>query len=1072
MGGRVLSSFDKNAMPELPEHWDYLVLTASNDQQARAYEAQLGFRRQTGQLARVRETLVVTDLEGRRIGSGGSTIQCLALVVNRERRKPGTEGSAAEEILRRLRILMVHAGGDSRRLPAYAPGGKIFMPLPGESRSALGLTLFDRLVPPLLDLAGGAPGEGQVVVAAGDALVRFDAPAVRLSDRGMIALGSHASPEEACGHGVFCVDDGGSIRLYLQKPSLAEQAAYGAITRLGRTVLDIGVMSLDAAAAATLLGAFGVRANRAGGDLEWREPMRSLILSHGLDLYREICCAMGTEATLEHYVRTARASGSKWNDELFREVFPTLREIPFRIRVVPQCSFLHFGSSGQLVTSGLALAVQDEGAPPAVTTLSLNNQAEAGGTIAGADSWVEGCRLSAPLTLGGRNVVTGVDVGEPLWLPRGACLDVVPGRTRAGERTWFARCYGVEDSFKDATARGATFCGQPLADWLGQAGARAEDVWVPAQPPEERSLWNARIFPAESSRTGYRRWLWMFEPGRATAEEKRAFLAADRYSAAEIACLADHEAFQLRRAAIRAEEVRRTLNRLYRRDSDFSAEDLAFTLGHSEDRAAVVRDALALAQEYAPGRPGGRGLESFTFCRIVHSLGAAIENLAGEAGLPLETVVPGMRAALPERAAAWLSAADLWIAQGEAAGEWAGRLRAVAFRHLNATILGSGLRAGERPRSALRPDETIWGRGPARIELGGGWTDTPPYTLEFGGDVANTAVNLNGQPPIHCYCRIVEEPVIRLSSIDGGAHLEIRELDELRDYRRPEDRFALAKAALAISGFAPEAADWPAGISLGRVLEAFGGGIELTTLVGIPKGSGLGTSSILGAVIMAVIGRMMGRCPSQRELFHDVLRLEQALTTGGGWQDQIGGGVGGAKITSTRPGLIPDPRIHYLPSDILDPKTNGGSTLLYYTGLTRLAKDILQEIVGKYFNRHRATMATLQEEHVVAQCVAGALSRKDAAALGRYVDAAWQLQKRLCGFVTNEAIETLLGRVRPYVHGMRISGAGSGGFLFMIAKSPADAARIREMLEGEPLNERSRFFDFEVNHAGIEVTTC
>jgi galactokinase/mevalonate kinase-like predicted kinase len=58
------------------------------------------------------------------------------------------------------------------------------------------------------------------------------------------------------------------------------------------------------------------------------------------------------------------------------------------------------------------------------------------------------------------------------------------------------------------------------------------------------------------------------------------------------------------------------------------------------------------------------------------------------------------------------------------------------------------------------------------------------------------------------------------------------------------------------------------------------------------------------------------------------------------------------------------------------------------------------------------------------------------------------------------------------VHGMRISGAGSGGFLIMIAKSPRDAAEVRAMLEREPLNERSRFFDFEINHKGIEVTTC
>jgi galactokinase/mevalonate kinase-like predicted kinase len=319
---------------------------------------------------------------------------------------------------------------------------------------------------------------------------------------------------------------------------------------------------------------------------------------------------------------------------------------------------------------------------------------------------------------------------------------------------------------------------------------------------------------------------------------------------------------------------------------------------------------------------------------------------------------------------------------------------------------------------------------------------------------------------------VIDEPVIRLSSIDTGRHIEIAQLEELLDYRRPGDGFALAKASLAISGFSPELADWPPDIGLRDMLREFGGGIELTTLVGIPKGSGLGTSSILGAVLIAVVERMMGRTLTQRELFHDVLRLEQALTTGGGWQDQIGGGVGGSKITTTARGLFPDPRIHYLPDDVIDPKMNGGSTLLYYTGMTRIAKNILQQIVGGYFNRNRGIMKTLEHEHLVARCVADAMARKDARMFGHYVDVAWRLQKELCGEVTNPEIERLLVRVRPHVHGMRISGAGSGGFLFMICKSPADAVQVRDALEREPLNERSRFFDFEINRAGLEVTTC
>jgi galactokinase/mevalonate kinase-like predicted kinase len=157
---------------------------------------------------------------------------------------------------------------------------------------------------------------------------------------------------------------------------------------------------------------------------------------------------------------------------------------------------------------------------------------------------------------------------------------------------------------------------------------------------------------------------------------------------------------------------------------------------------------------------------------------------------------------------------------------------------------------------------------------------------------------------------------------------------------------------------------------------------------------------------------------------------------------------------------------------VLDPRLNGGSTLLYYTGITRLAKNILQQIVGGYFNRDRRIMAALAEEHRVAHDVADALARKDAAQFGHFVNVAWGLQKQLCGDVTNEQIETLLARIGPHIHGARILGAGSGGFMMMICKSPEDAATIRRGLLEKPLNERARFFDFDINPAGLEVTTC
>ena len=189
--------------------WDYLVLTASNAAQAEAYETQLRLRRECGMLPQVREVLVVPDIGGKRIGSGGSTLLCLVRIVERERRRRGrTEGVTA--ILRELRILIVHAGGDSRRLPAYGPCGKIFVPLPAPGPAPVPAALFDRLVPGFLALPPGAPGRGQVVVVAGDALIRLDASQVNFSKTGLTALGCYATPEELT-HAVRVVAAGESL---------------------------------------------------------------------------------------------------------------------------------------------------------------------------------------------------------------------------------------------------------------------------------------------------------------------------------------------------------------------------------------------------------------------------------------------------------------------------------------------------------------------------------------------------------------------------------------------------------------------------------------------------------------------------------------------------------------------------------------------------------------------------------------------------------------------------------------------------------------------------------------------
>ena len=238
-----------------------------------------------------------------------------------------------------------------------------------------------------------------------------------------------------------------------------------------------------------------------------------------------------------------------------------------------------------------------------------------------------------------------------------------------------------------------------------------------------------------------------------------------------------------------------------------------------------------------------------------------------------------------------------------------------------------------------------------RADLCGGWTDTPPYSLEFGGSVVNVAINLNEQPPVQAFARVIGEPLIRITSIDRGTRTEISRIEDLTDFRRAPSEFALVKAALVLSCLGPGAIAGAGPCPLRQMFASLGGGLEVTTLAAVPQGSGLGTSSILGAVVLAVLDHVMGRRTDARELFHRVLRLEQSMATGGGWQDQIGGVIGGTKLVAAPSGMVPNVDIRCLPDDVLEAAPGGEQVLLYYTGITRVAKNILERVVAGYLDR-------------------------------------------------------------------------------------------------------------------------
>ena len=612
--------------------WDYLIVTASNERQAEAYQAQLDIRRELGLLSDVREVLVVADPGGKRIGSGGSTLYCLMQVLTQRLGGSLTRSSPAvwEQVLGELRILILHAGGDSRRLPAYSACGKLFIPMPGENDSAVCLSLFDRQLPTYLALPEPTQGRGQVVITSGDVLLRFDPTQVRFRKQGVTGLACYAHPQQASRHGVFCCGQDDEVRLYLQKPSIPEQKEKGAIDAYGQSCLDIGVMHFDAATAVRLLQLFGARPGT-GGRLAFAGKRGQAVMEHGLDFYREICCAMGRQSSPDHHIRSAHESGSKWTAAMLGELFGTLSAIPFNVQLLKHCEFLDFGMNRSIINSGTRLLQEDQGVSHLQTCLDINNETASGGAIQGSTGWVEGCRIHAPLTLGGDNVVVGIDVEEPLSLPAGACLDVIRGMRPTvvqsqSDDVWFVRCYGVDDAFKEPADAGAVFCGTPLLTWLKEVGADESDVWSAGTRKKDRTIWSARLFPAVKQPDEYRQWLWMFDPARASEGQRQAWRSARRYSLEQMLALADHKGFYERRSAIRAEVVRNSLQRAFRPESGLSARELTALMQRSKDPMAWVAQTLTQACHYGDGGQE-RGTASLVFPRIVHTLGSALTGL-------------------------------------------------------------------------------------------------------------------------------------------------------------------------------------------------------------------------------------------------------------------------------------------------------------------------------------------------------------------------------------------------------------------------------------------------------------
>ena len=918
------------------------------------------------------EWFCTSDPIGMKLGSGGGT----TWLLREWYRKQQTEHSTEKRIL-------LHAGGQSRRLPGYAPSGKILTPIPvfrWARGQKLGQNLLSLQVPLYEKIMEQAPEKLRTLIASGDVYIRAEKPLQEIPDADVVCYGLWVDPVLATHHGVFVSDrkQPEALDFMLQKPSLQE------LENLSKThlfLMDIGIWLLSDRAVELLMKRS--LKDGSGSDLKY------------YDLYSDFGLSLGNHPRIT-------------DDELNR--------LSVAILPLPGGEFYHYGTSRELLSSTVTLQnrvydqrqIMHRKVKPNPAIFVQN--AEVGISLSSNNDnlWIENSFVGTSWKIGSRQIITGVPENDwTLELPDGVCIDIVP----LAEKHWAVRPYGFDDVSKgDIRDEKTLYLGISFPDWLAERGLTPDDV-----TGRKDDLQAAGIFPVVEGVEQMGAVLrWMTSEPELT-EGKEIWLNSQRLSADEISAKAD-----LRQLYAQRESFRKGNWELLARNYEKS-------VFYQLDLADVAEDFHCLKIDKPDVLPADAPQMQRIHNRMLR---AQIDKLNGK---------------------------DFQNDEKE------------AFGLLREGLLSDLYEKKSSPYLNVYSDQIVWGRSPVRIDVAGGWTDTPPYSLFAGGNVVNLAIELNGQPPLQVYVKPCKEYRVVLRSIDMGAMEVVNTFEELQDYCKIGSPFSIPKAALTLAGFGPAFSEvvYP---SLEKHLQAFGTGIEITLLSAIPAGSGLGTSSILASTVLGSLSDFCGLMWDKNEICRRTLALEQLLTTGGGWQDQYGGVLQGIKLLQTETGFVQNPLIHWLPEHLFTHPEYRDCHLLYYTGITRTAKGILAEIVRSMFLNSSAHLAILENMKAHALDMAETIQRNDFETYGALIGKTWMQNQALdCG--TNPpAVEEIINKIKDYTLGYKLPGAGGGGYLYMVAKDPQAALRIREILTQDVPNPRARFVEMALSGTGFQVS--
>lgn len=413
-------------------------------------------------------------------------------------------------------------------------------------------------------------------------------------------------------------------------------------------------------------------------------------------------------------------------------------------------------------------------------------------------------------------------------------------------------------------------------------------------------------------------------------------------------------------------------------------------------------------------------------------------------------------------------------------------------------------------------------RTPVRMDLShSAWSDIFFLGMDFpeGARVLNVSIDLavrgrdaEPRPPVEAYLRVIDEPVLRLTSVDLGATADLTHLRDVFDFAR--DYLGLLKAAIIASGIVPpgvEGADQPLSELLARLVGP-GYGLELVSNVNdIPKGSRLAVSTSLLACLIACCMRATGQAKSltgplaenERRLVAARAILGEWLAgSGGGWQDS--GGVwpgmkliygvlaeeGDPEYGVSRGRLLPNHKIldQNDASDAVRQMLQD-SLILVHGGMAQNVGPILEMVTEKYLLRSEAEWTGRKDAMRVLDDILLALRDAD---LRQAVKEIGRLTthnffgpiQTIIPWASNLYTETLIERAKrafgdAFWGFWMLGGMSGGGMGFIVAPEIAQQAKARlheimlatkrELQYALPFAMDPVVYDFAINPIGTRA---